>query len=162
MNNKKPPQLEVVRSDKSAAKAVMMKDPAHVKQLEAQARKEFKDWKDTLKRIIDKEARCVFSRERGAWHFELPPTLLQLVTESLIRARVDLERHPNKREAIGKALEQLRGELSVAADAVISRELGAKADSGDAEEEEAKKVLEQMRAEFVRNKQEEQEDGSED
>jgi hypothetical protein len=141
----------------SAGKAVRLKDPNELRRLQGEARREFKDWKNTLKRMIDRESKCLFDSATGSWSFELPGTLTQLVVETLIRARVNLERQPNKKEAIRQALGQLRRELDLAASAVLGQEDGAKQADPEAEEREAQRVLEQYRAELIRSQKKQEE-----
>jgi hypothetical protein len=131
------------------AKNVMMQDSSYMQKLKAKAKVEFRDWKATLKRMIDRGSELRFDEKTGNYVFVLPGEIIQIVTEVLIKERVKLEKHPDQKAALRAAMKQLNNELSMAASAVLSREDGAKPKDPDAEEAEAKKVLEKMRAELV-------------
>lgn len=63
---------------------------------ESKARREFKDWKETLCRIINRESQMVTCAD--GYEFLIPPRLTRLVHEVMVRERMKVDRKVDEKK----------------------------------------------------------------
>ena len=131
----------------------IVQENARLKTIKIKAKREFVDWKQSIKRIIDKESELMIDPKTGSYRFILPKTLISLVWQTTIKERARLEKDPDERERAKKALQKVRAEVDAAAKEVAekgSRVLNTEED--DQEEQAAKAALDEMRKQIVEEK----------
>jgi hypothetical protein len=116
------------------------------KALNAKAHKEFKDWKRALCDMITRESSLEINRD-GSYAFLLPPRLVKLVWEVMIRERMRVEKVSAK-EAVARTKDEL--DVTVKEHALVRGRHAAGAEKRKQEEAEAQAEIERIRAEVIK------------
>jgi len=88
---------------------------------QAKIKREFLEWKRTLKDMINIESR-VELMEDGCYIFLLPPALVKLVWEVMVKEEAARQRIENPEDAQQRAIDRLKADLQLQSDRVLAQQ----------------------------------------